>query len=123
LVNKFLLPELRHHDFDHAAICFQQDGAAAHTVRQSINKLRTMSEQGIITRYGDISRPDSSPDLSACDFFSWAYIKSKLFQTQQIEVHNLKRRIYDETSAIARAMLLHVRESVLNRVHQFIQDM
>jgi len=62
MVNEFLFPELRHNDFDHAAIWFQQDEATAHTVRQSINKLRTISEQGIITRYGDISRPESSPD-------------------------------------------------------------
>jgi hypothetical protein len=69
-VNEFLFPELRRHDLDHATIWFQEDGATAHTARQSINKSRTMTEQGIITRYGDISRPDRSPDLSACDFFS-----------------------------------------------------
>jgi len=69
VVNEFLFPELRYHDFDYAAIWFQQDGTTAHTVRQSINKLRATSEQGIITRYGDISRPDSSPELLACDFF------------------------------------------------------
>jgi len=122
MVNEFLFPELRSHNFDHATIWFQEDGATAYTARQSINKSRTMTEQSTITRYGDVSRPDRSPDLSACDFFSWGYLKGKLFQTQQIELHNLKRRSYDETNVIAQAMLLHVRESVLNRVHQWIKD-
>jgi len=84
MVNGFLFPELRHHDFDHATIWFQQDGAIAHTAPQSINKLKTMNEQGTITRYDDISRPDRSLDLLACDFFSWGYLKCKLFQTHQI---------------------------------------
>jgi hypothetical protein len=103
MVNEFLFPELRRHDFEYVTVWFQQDGATAHTARQSINKLRTsMSEQGIITRYGDISWPDFSP---ACDFFSWGYLKNKVFQTHQIEVHNLKRRIYDENNAITQAVL------------------
>jgi hypothetical protein len=78
MVNAFLFPALRRHDCDHATVWFQQDGATVHTARQSINKLETMSEQGIITCYGDISRPDCSPDLSACDFFSWGYLKKKI---------------------------------------------
>jgi hypothetical protein len=122
MVNE-LFPEILRHDFYHATICFQQAGATAHTARQSINKLRTMSEQGIIARYVDISRPNRSPDLSACDFSSWGYLQSRLIQAQQIEVHNLKRRIYDETKVTAHAVLLHVRQSVLNRVHRCIQDL
>jgi hypothetical protein len=71
MVKEFLLPELRRRDTDIATLWFQQDGATALTARQSKNALRTVFEQHIISRYGDISWPARSPDLSACDFFSW----------------------------------------------------
>jgi hypothetical protein len=83
-VNKSLFPELQHHDFGIVIIWFQQ-GATAHPAWQSINKLINMSEQGIAIRYSDISRPGRSPSLSACDFFSWGYLKSRVFQTRPTE--------------------------------------
>jgi hypothetical protein len=83
-VNKSLFPELRH-DFGLVIIWFQQEGATAHPAWQSINKLINMSEQGIIIRYSDISRPGRSPNLSACDFFSWDYLKSRVLQTRPTE--------------------------------------
>jgi hypothetical protein len=74
MVNKFLLPELRRRDIDHATFWFQKYVATALTTRQSMNTLRTVFEHHIISRYGDISWPARSPDLSACDFFSWGYL-------------------------------------------------
>jgi hypothetical protein len=68
MVNEFLLPELRRRDIDLATFWYQQDGATAHTARQSMNALRTVSEHRIISSYGDISWPARSPDQS---FFSW----------------------------------------------------
>jgi hypothetical protein len=55
MVNVFLLPELRRRDIDLATFWFQQDRATAHTARQSLNTLRTVFEQRIISRYGDVS--------------------------------------------------------------------
>jgi hypothetical protein len=72
MVNEFLVPELR--DMDIATFWFQQDGATADTARQSMNALRTVFEHRIISRYGEISWPARSADLSACDFFSWDYL-------------------------------------------------
>ena len=74
MVNEFLLPELRRRDTDIATFCFQQHGATALTARQSKNALRTVFEHHIISRYGDISWPARSADLSPCDFFSWDYL-------------------------------------------------
>jgi hypothetical protein len=67
----FLLPELRRRDMDIGTLWFQQDGATALTARQSMNTLRNVSEHRIILRYGDISWPELSADLLACDLFSW----------------------------------------------------
>jgi hypothetical protein len=73
MVNEFLLPESRHRDMNVATLWFQQDGARAHTARQSMNTLRTMFEHRMISRYGNISWPARSADLLAYDFFSWRY--------------------------------------------------
>jgi hypothetical protein len=74
MVNEFLLPELRRRDMDITTFWFQQYRATAHTARQSMNTLRTVFEHRIISRYGDISWPARSADLSACDFFPWDYL-------------------------------------------------
>jgi hypothetical protein len=77
MVNEFLLPELRRRDMDIATFWFQQDGATAHTARQSMKTLRTVFEHRIISRYGDIPWPAGSADLSAGDFFSGTTCKAK----------------------------------------------
>jgi hypothetical protein len=116
-VNEFLLPQLRRRDIDLDTVWFQQDGATAHTAWQSVNTLKNVFEHRIISRYGNISWPARSPDVSACDFFLWDYLKRKLFQTRQAYLDNLKQRISEEINAISPAMLLHVMECVMNRVH------
>jgi hypothetical protein len=77
MVNELLLPELRRRDMDIATFCFQQDGATALVARQSKNTLRNVFEHRVISRYGDISWPALSANLSACDLFSWDYLYSK----------------------------------------------
>jgi hypothetical protein len=74
VVNEVLFPELRCRDIDPAIFWFQQDGKTSHSVRRSMNTLRNVFERGMICRYGDISGPALSVDLSACDFFSYCYL-------------------------------------------------
>jgi hypothetical protein len=118
VVNEFLFPEFHRRDIDLTTVWFQQVGATAHTARQTTNILRTVFGHRIISRCGDISWPARSPDLSACDFFLWGYLKSKVFQTRPAGLNKLKQRISEEINAISPAMLLRVMESVMNRVHQ-----
>jgi hypothetical protein len=113
MVNEFLFPQLCHHDNDLATVSFQQDGGTAHTAQQS-NTLRAVFEHPIISRYGDISWPAHLPDLLACDFSLWGYLKSKVFQTHPADFNNLKQRTSEEINAISPAMLLRVMESVTN---------
>jgi hypothetical protein len=42
MVNEFLFPELRRREVYLATSWFQQNGAAAHTARQSMNTIRTV---------------------------------------------------------------------------------
>jgi hypothetical protein len=56
----------------------------------------------IISRYADISWPPRSPDLSACYFFLWGYVKSRIFATRIPDLQALKARIQEEVEAVVR---------------------
>jgi hypothetical protein len=68
MLTDFVFSALRNLGPDPAAVYFQQDGATAHTARQSINLLRTVLQHRIFSRFGDINWPAQSPYLSLCDF-------------------------------------------------------
>ena len=46
---------------------FQQDGATAHTARESMQLLRQRFNRRIISRFGDVNWPSRSPDLTSPD--------------------------------------------------------
>jgi len=52
----------------------------------------------VISRYGDITWPVRSPDLSACDFFLWGYLKYQVFFKVPAPhtVQEVKHRIQQE---------------------------
>jgi len=69
MLNNFLRPELQKHGVNMRKMWFQQDGATAHTARVLMEFVRRMFPQHVISRFGDVSSPLRSPDLSICDFF------------------------------------------------------
>ena len=71
MLENSLGPELARHPVTEETF-FQQDGATSHTARDSMAAVRNLFPNHVISRYGDIM----SPDLSACDFFLWGYLKS-----------------------------------------------
>jgi len=80
MLENFLGPELARHPVTGETF-FQQDGAMSHTARYSMAGVRNLFPNHIISRYGDITWPARSPDLSACDFFLLGYLKSEVFQS------------------------------------------
>ena len=50
-------------------IWFQQDGATAHTARETLNLLREQFPNRVISKNGDLRWPLRSPDLTPPDFF------------------------------------------------------
>ena len=61
--------QLEHLKLDERDVWFQQDGATAHTAQRSLQVLREMFPDRLISLRGDIGWPARSPDLSPCDFF------------------------------------------------------
>jgi hypothetical protein len=68
--------ELRCGGIDLSSVWFQQDGATARTARVSRSVLREIFSQHDISRGGYVLWPVRSPDISACYYFLWGYLKS-----------------------------------------------
>jgi len=66
MINEFLSPNLPPNN---GTVWFQQNGATAHTAVISIAALRRLFSQRVISRFGDVTWPPRSPDLSASDIF------------------------------------------------------
>jgi hypothetical protein len=51
-----------------------------HTVRTAMRVLNKMFPACVISQKGYIEWPARSPDLDACDFFPWGYLKRKMYE-------------------------------------------
>ena len=87
---------------------FQQDGATAHTANESVTIVRNMFPGHLISRFGDVPWPPRSPDLSACDFFLWGHLKSRVYAHKPRTLNDLKEAIRQEIRPIDRQLLARV---------------
>ena len=95
-------------------MCFQQDGATAHSARETMQMLQNIFQDRIISRGCEINWPPRSPDLASPDFFLWGYLKEKVFVNKPQTINYLKRNIEDQIRAISLEMLSNVMQSVLD---------
>jgi hypothetical protein len=95
MLETFLIPELQWFPVNENTH-FQQDGATSHTARVTMNLLKDLFLNHLISRNGDVQWPPRSPDLSPCNFFLWGYLKSKVFETCPATTQDLKVRIREE---------------------------
>jgi hypothetical protein len=47
----------------------------------------------LISGFGGINWPPSSPDLTAPDFFLWGYLKAQVYATKPRNIQELKERV------------------------------
>jgi hypothetical protein len=121
MLENFLGPELAHHPVTEETF-FQQDGAMSHTTRDSMAAVRNSFPNHVISRYGDITWPSRSPNLSACGFFLWGYLKSQVFKPPAPHtVQEFKHRIQQEVKLIPVEMLQRVMGDVCKRLTECIQ--
>lgn len=99
---------------------FQQDGATAHTARNSLNVLKEMFPGRLVSLRGDVGWPARSPDLSICDFFLWGYLKQKVFKTRPHTLQELRERIIEEVNATPRDMCQRAVQNFRDRLQQCV---
>ncbi|GFV25268.1 transposable element Tc3 transposase [Trichonephila clavipes] len=97
MITNFFIPELNNHDVQE--LWFQQDGAACHTARATIDLLKDTFGDRLISRFGPVSWPPRSCDLTPLDYFLWGYVKSLVYadkpQTLDHLENNIRRIIAD----------------------------
>ena len=70
-----------------------------HIVRNSMAVVREMFET-VISRFGDITWPAQSPDLTVPDFFLRGFLKDRVFWRRIMTIQELKQAIVNEVAAI-----------------------
>jgi len=70
-----------------------------------------------IWRDGPTAWPPRSPDITPLDFFSWRYVKDKVFSTPVPDITNLKARITDAFGTITEDILENTWREIDCRLH------
>jgi len=119
MLEGFVEPQLRRLGIDPTVLHFQQDGATAHTARNSMAVVREMFGT-VISRFGDIVWPARSPDLTVPVFFLWGFLKDLMFRRRIITIQELKQTTVDEVAAIDVDLRKRVYDNFQTRLLQCI---
>nr|XP_022903109.1 uncharacterized protein LOC111415594 [Onthophagus taurus] len=121
MLETFLIPELNRRGLLNNPLLFQQDGATAHTARNSMRVLREIFNGRLISRFGDLPWPSRSPDLTAPDFFLWGYLKAKVFASRPGTIEELKVKIREEVEGIDEGLLRRVMNYFLSNIEKSVE--
>ena len=77
MLNEFMFTKIEEEDIDN--IWFQQDGATSHTAEATLDILRSVSEDRIISRRAAYVWPPRNCDLTPLDCYLWSAVKDKCY--------------------------------------------
>ena len=76
----------------------------------------------VVSRFGDVPWPPRSPDLFACDFFLWGYLKSKVYVRKPRKVDDLKVSICEEIATVPQGMLVNVTQNFEEKLRTCVRQ-
>ena len=79
-----------------------------------MNMLGTVFPEHVVSQNGNVQWPARSPDLTACDYFLWGFLKSKVYVTMPRNVNELKHRISEEIRAIQPDLIQKVMRNLVD---------
>ena len=98
---------------------FQQDGAPAHTA----NIVQTWLKSKFGDKFIDKKNwPPRSPDLNPCDFYLWAYLKTRVYKPLPKTLDDLKANIDREIKKIDRKILEKVFLNLRKRCTKVLEN-
>lgn len=121
LLTEFVGPELKKRR-KFRQTWFQQDDATCHTSNDTMDCLKKLFCNRIISRNSPIVWPSRSPDLSACDYFLWGYLKSKVYENKPKDLEELKTAIKYHSGAIPTTMLEKVFDNFVLRMRNCCEN-
>ncbi|GFT42092.1 transposable element Tc3 transposase [Trichonephila clavipes] len=86
----------------------QQDGATCHTARATIDLLKDTFGDRLISRFGPVTWPPRSCDLTPLDYFLWGYVKSLVCADKPQTLGHLEDNI--------RRVIADIRPQILEKV-------
>ena len=89
--------------------------ATSHTARETMALLKKTFPNRLISRFGNVSWPPRSPDLTPADFFLWGYLKSKVYVTNPSNLQELKDNITHQIVRISPDTLRKVMQNTVKR--------
>ena len=69
-------------------------------------------------RFGDVSWPPRSPDLSSYDFFLWGYLKGRVYTHKPRNLKELKDAIRQEVLTIDQQLLARAMDDFKRRIEK-----
>ena len=90
-------------------IWFQQDGATCLTTEATLDVLRPLLKDPIISRRTYVAWPPRSYDLTPLDYYLWGIVKDKLYADKPETINALKDNIREAIGEIQ----LHTIDNVL----------
>ena len=107
ILNEFLFTKIEEKDIGN--IWFQQDGATCYTAEATLDVLRPIFEDRIISRRTDAVWPHQSCDLTPLDYYLWGAVKDKCYAEKLETINALKDNIREPIGEIQ----LHTIHNVL----------
>ena len=107
MLNKLLFTKIEEQDIGN--IWFQQNGATCHTAKATLDVLRHVFEDRIISRRSDDVWPPRSCDLTPLDYYLWDSVKDKCYADKSQTIDALKNNIREAVGEIK----LHTIDNVL----------
>ncbi len=94
MLNEQIIPQLRiGYGERFERLWFMQDGAPCHRTINVKNFLKDTFGNRVIGVGQGVEWPPHSPDLTACDFFLWGYLKGLIYKTPHTDLDDLRNRI------------------------------
>ena len=79
---------------------FQQDGVTCHTAEATLDVLRSVCGDHIISRKNDVVWPAGSCDLTSLDYNLWGAVKDKCYADKSETIDALKDNIRETVDEI-----------------------
>ena len=98
MLKKFLFTKIEEEDIGN--IWFQQDSATCHTAEATLDGLRPVFKDRIISLRADIVWPPRSCDLTPLDCYLWDAVKNKCYADKPETIDALKDNIREAIGEI-----------------------
>ena len=114
MLNEFLFTKIEEEDIGN--IWFQQNAAKCHTAEATLDFLRPVFEDRIISRRADVLWPPRSCDLTPLHYYLWGAVIYKCYTDKPETIDALKDNIREAFGEIRLHTIANVLKNLTDRV-------